>query len=304
MKRIIQTKFLCDEDPQVETLENGGEEQKKLEIVRIGNEHHSLFKTPVPEKAEIEVLQIIPERNHYELFVGAFMEDKAGLHHLLKELRMVKPEDTIEVRIASGGGLISEGITLVNALREKFKGNIVTIIDSYAYSMGALLFCVGDKRVVYEHSELMLHDYSSGAIGKGSEIHSRIEFSSRFVRNAFKNWIKDYLTEDEISKMIDGKDFWFDSEEMCRRGMATHVIVGDKELTAKQFLGEEPIVEEVAEDEEQQLFLDDEIIEELRGRGYFKTPKEIEELLKKEKEAAEAPKKGKISRKKKEKKSE
>jgi hypothetical protein len=36
--------------------------------------------------------------------------------------------------------------------------------------------------------------------------------------------------------MTDGKDFWFDTKEMCQRGIATHVEVNGLVIPAKQYL--------------------------------------------------------------------
>ncbi len=36
--------------------------------------------------------------------------------------------------------------------------------------------------------------------------------------------------------MLIGKDFWMDTKEMCKRGIATHVIVAGEELTAEEYL--------------------------------------------------------------------
>ena len=33
-----------------------------------------------------------------------------------------------------------------------------------------------------------------------------------------------------------GKDFWMDCKEMCKRGIATHVVVCGETITAKEFL--------------------------------------------------------------------
>ena len=38
--------------------------------------------------------------------------------------------------------------------------------------------------------------------------------------------------------MLVGQDYWMGTKEMCKRGIATHVIVNGHELTADEYLKE------------------------------------------------------------------
>ena len=104
--------------------------------------------------------------------------------------------------------------------------------------MGALTFCMGDKRVVTERADLMFHDYSGGMFGKGGEMQARNEHTQKFIRKFFKEILLDskFLTKKEYNNMLIGQDYWMDVEELCKRGMATHVLVDGKEIKAKKYL--------------------------------------------------------------------
>jgi len=45
-----------------------------------------------------------------------------------------------------------------------------------------------------------------------------------------------FLTEDEFAQMLVGQDYWMGTKELCKREIATHVIVGGEEYTAKEYL--------------------------------------------------------------------
>ncbi len=45
-----------------------------------------------------------------------------------------------------------------------------------------------------------------------------------------------FLTKDEFRKMVIGQDYWMNTKELCKRGIATHVILEGKEITAKEYL--------------------------------------------------------------------
>jgi hypothetical protein len=101
--------------------------------------------------------------------------------------------------------------------------------------MGALLFCIGDKRVIYENSSIMFHNYSAGISGKGHEIEQRITHLTENLESFFKSTIIG-LTDDEVDSLIDGKDFWFGAKEMCQREIATHVVIDGIVVTAAEYL--------------------------------------------------------------------
>ncbi len=126
----------------------------------------------------------------------------------------------------------------MNIIQERFYARVVSYLDNYGYSMGALLFCMADKRVVYEYSDFMFHTYSSGIVGKSGEIKDRFKHINKKLKKFFKEIIvnKGFLSKSEFKQMLLGKDFWMDTQELCRRGIATHVILEGQEITAEEYL--------------------------------------------------------------------
>ena len=134
--------------------------------------------------------------------------------------------------------MVNEGAQFYSIMKNKFKGKTTTVLDNKGYSMGALIFSAGDKRVITERADLMYHDYSTGMGGKAGEIDAYNKHSQKSIREFFKEVITEqgFLTQKEFKDMLIGKDFWFDAEELCKRGIATHVLVNGKEIKAKKYL--------------------------------------------------------------------
>ena len=209
----------------------------------LSSEQHTLYSEVISEKKKVidkskNLYEITPKHKRFRLFVGPFFELKKGLHSVFNELLEAGESDLLELRINSRGGFVVEGQQFYNIIQEKFPNRVVAYLDNIGYSMGALLFCMADKRVVYPYSDFMFHNYSSGAVGKGGEIKARVEHHSRVLEEFFYDIIvkPGFLTKKEFKKMLVGQDYWFDSKEMCKRGIATHIIVNGKELTAKEYL--------------------------------------------------------------------
>lgn len=207
------------------------------------SEQHTLYTELIPENKKIInkekfIYEVTPKHKRYRVYIGKFFELKKGLHSVFNELREAKEYDYLELVINSGGGLVLEGQQFYNLIQEKFYKRTVAYLDNYGYSMGALLFCMAEKRVIYPYSDFMFHTYSGGAQGKGGEIKARLEHSSKKLEKFFYDIIvkQGFLSKAEFKQMLVGQDYWMGAKELCKRGIATHVILEGHEITAKEYL--------------------------------------------------------------------
>ncbi len=205
------------------SIHKGSKEEK------LTGEKHLLYKEPAVALMVPNVLI-----NEYSLYLSNFEEKPDNISRLYHELNSVTPEDRIKLIINSDGGLITEGKTIINAI-DSTNAAITTIIPSRAYSMGSVLFCTGEKRVVYEHSNLIYHNYSGGSFCKGGEMKDHVKFMKFNLESFFKSYVIG-LTDEEFQKLFDGKDYWFNTEDMCKRGIATHVSIEGLLIPAKKYL--------------------------------------------------------------------
>jgi ATP-dependent protease ClpP protease subunit len=209
----------------------------------LSSEQHTLYIETINEQKkaidkEKGIYEITPKHKRYRVYIGRFFELKKGLHSVFNGLRDASDRDYLELMINSGGGLVNEGQQFYNLMQDKFYGRTVAYLDNKGYSMGALIFCMADKRVVYPYSDLMFHTYSHGSFGKGGEVKSHLKHTIKKLERFFYDLIveKGFLSEEEFQKMIIGQDYWMDAKELCKRGIATHVILEGKEITAKEYL--------------------------------------------------------------------
>ena len=220
------------------------QDDDKKDTGSLNSKFHSLFKEKVGEtKTQTTIkgksyYEIVDAHTNYRMFVDAFLEHERGLHEMFNVLWNASEQDTLELRISSGGGYILEGQIFYNLIKNKFNGRTTTVLDSAAYSMGAFIFMSGDKRVVMEQCDLMIHNYSDWVCGKGNEIETQVEHKKRLFNSFFKELLceQHFINEGEFEQLLIGKDFWFNTEEMCKRGIATHVMVGGKTIKAKKYL--------------------------------------------------------------------
>ena len=227
---------------QGRNMNNNSEEKKDKEI--LNSTHHTMFTSNVAEVSKEVIIggkkyfEITSAHKAYRLFIDDFMEFERGLHEIYNILWDAGDSDTLELRINSNGGMVNEGSQFHSIIKNKFNGRTTTVLDNKGYSMGALLFSAGDKRVVTERADLMYHDYSTGMGGKAGEVQARNEHSQKFIRKYFREVVLDngFLSKKEFKQMLVGQDYWMGVEELCKRGIATHVLVNGKEVKAKKYL--------------------------------------------------------------------
>ena len=77
--------------------------------------------------------------------------------------------------------------------------------------------CDKDICEIAEHSHFMFHNYSSGNWGKGHELLAATQADDRWARNLMKKTYKGFFTENEIEKIIDGRDVWLTPDEVIKK---------------------------------------------------------------------------------------
>ncbi|HIP30006.1 MAG TPA: hypothetical protein EYG83_04245 [Sulfurospirillum arcachonense] len=175
---------------------------------------------------------------NHRLYIGSFNSHNSSLYGVFHELKKASSHDKLELIINSTGGSIEEGWNFYNIIQSKFYNKTVAYLDNHGYSMGAILFCMASKRVIYVYSNLMFHNYSSRTGGKGGEILANIEHSDVLISKFMDEIIvqQGFLSEEEYGKLRIGQDYWMSSRELCERGIATHVIIEGKEFLAEEYL--------------------------------------------------------------------
>jgi len=188
-------------------------------------ENHSLFIN----KKSLKI------QNIYRVFIGAYDNQKPDFHDILNELYNAPKNSILELRIMSPGGLVVECQQIVNLMQNKFRNKSIAYIESHASSAGAFTFVHAKKRVIYWNSRIMFHNASGGVFGDFHKMRDRIKFDSKHVIG-FLEPAKQFFTKKEWKKMMNGKEYWLEAEEMLERGIATHLILDGKEYEGEKAL--------------------------------------------------------------------
>ncbi len=155
----------------------------------------------------------------------------ATMDLLLKQLmylEMTDPGKEITLFINSPGGECLSGLAVLDYIRT-MSSPIRTVCTGTAASMGAILFLAGQKREMLRHTNLMIHDPSTGGRLDGMKPHE-IENTLNMLRDMQRTLIEIIAeasgkTEEEIAG-ITKNDTFFSMKEALDFGLATGEYTG------------------------------------------------------------------------------
>lgn len=129
----------------------------------------------------------------------------------------------IKVHISSGGGVLVYGASAMDNILN-CKMPVHTIVDGVCASAATFLSVVGGRRFMYKHSYMMIHQLSSGFVGKFSEFGDKftnIERLMKFIKDLYIDRTK--IPKDELDAILDHDLIW-DAKKCLKYGLVDEII--------------------------------------------------------------------------------
>ena len=152
----------------------------------------------------------------HEFYVSGEIESPEDYIEWFDTIRSAGANDVLKFYINSPGGDLFTEIQFMRVLDES-EANIVVSVEGACMSAATLIFLCGESFEVSEHSMFMFHNYSSGVQGKGGEMYDRLAHEKVWSEKLLRDVYSDFLTEKEITSVLDNKDIWMDGEEVIKR---------------------------------------------------------------------------------------
>lgn len=152
----------------------------------------------------------------YEYYLVGDITEPENYIDLCDLLRHASPNDEIVIRFNSGGGLLSTGDMIINAINES-QANVHGFIEHACGSMATMLFLACHNWSVSENAEFFVHSASGGTFGKEHENYASTVFARKKIHKMIKTRYDGFLSEDEINNVLNGQDYYFDADEIKTR---------------------------------------------------------------------------------------
>lgn len=152
----------------------------------------------------------------YTVFLDEVFEEAAYQRDVISILNNATEEDSIIFMINSDGGTIHSVLPIIVAIRES-KATVTGMLLSECHSAASVVFLATDNQMVNPHCSMLIHSASYGIGGKQQDIYDHVEHSQKRLTNMFNDFYYGFLSEDEISEVLRGKELYLDYDDICER---------------------------------------------------------------------------------------
>lgn len=144
----------------------------------------------------------------------------------LSRWQRIAPGGEIEVIFNSPGGYIFSGFALYDyLLRIRSEGiPLRTTCAGYAASMASILLQAGDERSITPNSYVMIHEASSDAWGKTSDIRDAVDLLDELEQKTYEILAdRSKWTAKKIKERCARKDWWLTADEALSLGFVDEI---------------------------------------------------------------------------------
>lgn len=151
-----------------------------------------------------------------EYYLSSEIGDPDEYTTMIHDIRNCRNTDVIKLHINCPGGNLFTTIQLLQAISE-CQGHVIASVEGACMSAATLVFLCADEFQITNHSMFLFHNYSGGTFGKGGEMYHGMVHERKWSEGLLRDIYSDFLTESEITELINDKDIWMDAEEAVLR---------------------------------------------------------------------------------------
>ncbi len=165
------------------------------------------------DKAEIWIYEMIGE----DFWTGGGITAK----NFQKELSEIKASQ-IDLHINSPGGVVFDGITIYNLIKQH-PANVTTYIDGLAASIASVIALAGDKVIMAANALYMIHNPTGLAMGTARDMRDLADVLDKIAGTMVGTYVsKTEKSEEDIREMLDAET-WMTAEEAKEHGFIDEI---------------------------------------------------------------------------------
>lgn len=152
-------------------------------------------------------------------YMVALDEDIKGpdyYRNIVAVLDQAGEDDVIEFFINSPGGRLDGLLSLLDGL-ERTSATTIARISGVCASAASIFALKCDIVELGNYANMLCHTVRFGVAGKGSDVESQTVFTIKQTRKLLTEAYKNFLTDDEIEQVIQGRELYLDADEIVER---------------------------------------------------------------------------------------
>ena len=201
--------------------------------LNILNEDSKSEETTTPKSLREKIAGNFIEQRQIYLWGPVMDKSSETIVEKLLYLEADNPGAAIQFFINSPGGVITAGMAIFDVMK-MISSPVYTITMGMAASMGAILFCAGEKghRYVFEHAKVMIHQpLISGQI-VAPAVDIKIHANEIKKTRAELNRVLAEATGKSIKRIEEDtdRDYYLNAQEALDYGIADKILTDLKQL--------------------------------------------------------------------------
>ena len=174
-----------------------------------------IFATPKTTVFD-NYVPMITNKHTTTVYLTDVIEAPPLYNELCYKLDNASPAEEFFIYINTPGGILDAAIMTVNSIKNT-AANTTARLSGTVASAGTIIALACKNVEVADHTAFMIHNYSGGLFGKGHELKAHQEFVDANLNKSFSSFYEGFLTPAEIKRVIDGKDYWMNKDEVLSR---------------------------------------------------------------------------------------
>lgn len=131
-------------------------------------------------------------------------------------IRSAGPDDTVILYINTPGGWLTTTQAIINAMAIT-QAEIIAVLEGQIASAGTLIACAAPNIQVMPHTQFMVHSAYEGVGGILRNNAAYAAFSKEQTERFMRDIYRDFLTDEELERVFDGREIWFNDDELLAR---------------------------------------------------------------------------------------
>lgn len=169
-----------------------------------------------PQSIWDHFVPLVKKDNRIDVFLTTDIETPNNYDELCYELDNATSDTVVTIHLNTYGGVLDAAKRVHNAMKRS-DAHVIVKCSGSVISAGTIIAMAADELIMEPFVSFMIHYYSGGNVGKGHELKAAQTFTDKDLPEYYKFVYNKFLTEDEITSVVDGKDLWMGSEEVAER---------------------------------------------------------------------------------------
>lgn len=175
-----------------------------------------IFATPKTTVFD-NYVPMITNKHTTTVYLTDVIEAPSLYNELCYKLDNASSAEEFFIYINTPGGILDAAIMVVSSIKNTLANTTARLSGTVA-SAGTIIALACRHVELADHTAFMIHNYSaSGISGKGHELKAHQEFVDANLNKSFSSFYEGFLTPTEIKRVIDGKDYWMNKDEVLSR---------------------------------------------------------------------------------------